>query len=102
MFEDDSDIAIIDDQDLDIIEPGMFNCIMLNDNYTTFNLVELVLVTIFHKNQQEAKIIADKIHKEQKAIVGTYTQDIAETKRIQAIEIAKKVNMPLRITIEKC
>ena len=63
-----------------IKEPPMYNVIMHNDDVTTMDFVVYVLVKIFRKSEQDAETTMLKIHNEGSAIVGTYSQDIAQSK----------------------
>ena len=84
-----------------IKEPPMYNVIMHNDDVTTMDFVVYVLVKIFRKNEQDAETIMLKIHNEGSAIVGTYSQDIAQSKANYTMNLAKANNFPLQLTIEE-
>lgn len=82
-----------------IKEPGKYNVVFHNDDFTPMNFVTLILKHIFYKSDIEAETLMLKVHNEGKAIVGTYTYDIAMTKATDAINIARKNGFPLRITV---
>ena len=82
-----------------IKEPGEYNVIFHNDDFTPMDFVTLILKHIFFKNDMEAETLMLKVHNEGKAIVGTYSYDIAATKATDAINIARKNGFPLRITV---
>lgn len=82
-------------------KPKMYNIIIYNDDYTTMEFVVELLVNIFHKTSVAAVEIMMKIHETGKDIIGTYTYDIAVTKKITAENLARKNNFPLKITIEE-
>lgn len=84
-----------------IKEPPMYNVIMHNDDVTTMDFVVYVLVKIFRKSEQDAETIMLKIHNEGSAIVGTYSQDIAQSKANYTMNLAKANNFPLQLTIEE-
>jgi ATP-dependent Clp protease adaptor protein ClpS len=84
-----------------IKEPPMYNVIMHNDDVTTMDFVVYVLVKIFRKSEQDAETIMLKIHNEGSAIVGTYSQDIAQSKANYTMNLAKANNFPLKLTIEE-
>lgn len=75
---------------------------MWNDDYTTMDFVVEVLTEIFHKNHSESVAIMIDIHKKGKGVCGTYVYEIAETKRDQAIKMARSQEFPLRVTLEEC
>lgn len=81
--------------------PKMYCVIMHNDDYTSMDFVVDVLVKIFHKQLVEATNIMMKIHETGKSIVGTYTYDIAVTKKIASEQMAIAHNFPLKITIDE-
>ena len=82
-------------------EPGQYNVIVLNDDFTPMDIVTLILKHIFFKDDTEAEILMLKVHNEGKAIVGTYTFDIAMTKATGATNLARKNGFPLRILVNK-
>ena len=78
----------------------LWNVIMLNDDYTSFEFVTYCLINIFNKTEEAAAAIALHIHQTGKGIVGTYTKDLAQTKQVQAISLAKDEGYPLLIKLE--
>ena len=74
--------------------------IVLNDDFTTFEFVIMVMMTVFRKTQHQAEDIASTTHMHQKAKVGTYTLDIARSKVAKATEMARAENFPLSFEIE--
>ena len=82
-----------------IKEPGKYNVIFHNDDFTPMDFVTLILTHIFFKNEKEAEALMLKVHNEGKAIVGSYTYDIAMTKATDETNIARKNGFPLRISV---
>jgi len=82
-------------------EPKMYNVIMYNDDFTTMDFVVEILINIFHKSLIEANNLMMKIHNTGKAIVGTYTYDIAITKKMITESLADKNEFPLKVTIKE-
>lgn len=82
-------------------EPKKYNVIMHNDDYTTMDFVVMVLINIFHKSEDDANTIMMKIHMEGNAIVGTYTKDIAESKKKKTVDLARENSYPLALTVEE-
>ena len=88
-------------QDFALEEPPSYRVILLNDDFTTKDFVELILVKIFHKTQDEAVKITENVHKKGKGIVGIYPFDIAVT-RIEIVHSNARANgFPLRCTMEQ-
>jgi ATP-dependent Clp protease adaptor protein ClpS len=79
----------------------MYNVIMHNDDVTTMDFVVYVLVRIFRKSEDDAETLMLKVHNEGSAIVGTYSQDIAQSKANYTMNLAKANNFPLQLTIEE-
>jgi len=81
-------------------EPRKYNVIILNDDFTTFDFVIMVMMTVFGKTQEEACNIAETTHVHQKATVGSYTLDIARSKVAKATAMARAEGFPLRFEIQ--
>lgn len=80
-------------------EPRKYNVVILNDDFTTFDFVIMVVMTVFGKTQNEAYNIAETTHVHQKATVGSYTLDIAKSKVAKAVTMARAEGFPLRFEI---
>ena len=96
-FESDSEVL----DKVDLQEPGMYNVLLLNDNYTTMDFVVAVLMQIFGKTSEQAMDIMLSVHEHGKGIAGTYVQDIAETKSNMVHKAAKEYGFPLKTKIER-
>ena len=81
-------------------EPRKYNVIILNDDFTTFEFVIMVMMTVFGKPQTEAYNIAETTHIHQKATVGSYTLDIAKSKVAKATSMARAEGFPLRFEVQ--
>jgi ATP-dependent Clp protease adaptor protein ClpS len=81
-------------------EPEEFRVILLNDDFTTMDFVVMILMSIFHKNEDDAEKIMLDVHKKGKGIVGLYPWDIAATKAEQVHAAARKNEFPLRCIVE--
>ena len=78
-----------------------YKVLFLNDDFTTMDFVVAVLMHIFHKSPPEAEALMLKIHTEERAVVGIYHKEIAETKVRQTLEAAERNNFPLKVILEK-
>lgn len=85
---------------IDNREPQKFNVIIFNDDFTTMELVVKILTDVFFKPRPEAVALMRKVHNSEKAIVGTYTYDIAISKVAKATAIARERKFPLRLEIQ--
>jgi len=86
---------------LDLAEPTKYKVLLHNDDYTTMEFVVEILMGIFHKSLVEAEQIMLNIHRVGKAVCGTYTYDIAQTKVYQVKQLARKSGFPLLATLEE-
>ena len=91
---------ILTEDDASTRTPRPFSVIMHNDNYTTMDFVTEVLMTIFHHSKEVATRLMEDIHLRGKAIAGTYTFEIAETKAQEAMALARKLGHPLKCSVE--
>lgn len=81
-------------------EPRKYKVIVLNDDFTTFEFVIMIMTNVFLKTLQQAEEIAETTHIHQKATVGTYSLDIAKSKVAKATAMARAENFPLSFEIE--
>lgn len=85
----------------EVKEPEFFRVVLLNDDFTTKDFVVAVLIAIFHKQQQDAVVIMDDVHRKGRGVVGTYPNDIAATRCLQVHEAARRSGFPLRCVMEQ-
>lgn len=88
-------------EEIELKKPKLYKVLLLNDDYTSMEFVVNVLVTIFHKSEDEAYKIMLRIHKEGSGLCGVYAYEIAETKVAQVLNAAKKSKFPLRAVMEE-
>lgn len=86
---------------LKVKPPKMWQVVFLNDDFTPFEFVMIILMTIFNKNQEQAWQITQKVHQEGKSVVGQYPYDIAQTKQQKAIDLARENEFPLQIELQQ-
>ena len=98
-YDDDSDVAI-EEARPKLKHPPMFNVVVLNDDFTPMEFVVGVLITFFAMSQQKARNIMLEVHKQGKAVCGTYSRDIAETKAAQVNSLARQNEYPLLCIME--
>ena len=80
--------------------PSMYNVVMLNDDYTPMEFVVEVLETFFNHDREAATRVMLTVHTMGKAVCGSFTRDIAETKAAQVKQYARENQHPLLCEIE--
>lgn len=82
-------------------EPPQFVVYLLNDDYTTFDFVVKVLVSIFKKTIEDAIRITNDVHHNGRGACGIYTRQIAETKIAMVEDASQQAGFPLRCIMEE-
>lgn len=81
--------------------PPLYRVVMHNDDFTPMDFVVEVLQRFFSLSRDQAVQVMLTVHTRGKAIAGTYTAQIAETKTAQVNEYARAHQHPLLCTMEK-
>ena len=81
--------------------PKRFEVILLNDDYTAMEFVVEVLRRFFHKEFKAAETIMLKIHIDGKAVCGTYSYDVAQSKVTQVIDYSRHNEQPLMCVLRE-
>lgn len=81
--------------------PKKYAVVMHNDDFTPMDFVVSILMEIFHKEYEAAVNIMMMVHKGNKAVVGTYSYDIAKSKAEKAMSLAREEGYPFRVTVEE-
>lgn len=82
------------------VEPPLYKVIMHNDDYTPMDFVVAVLEEFFHMDKARATAIMLEVHTKGKAVCGTFSRDVAETKAGQVAEHALSNEHPLLCSVE--
>ncbi len=85
----------------EVEKPSKYHVFLLNDDYTPMDFVVDVLCRFFNKTSEQATDIMLTIHYKGKALCGTYTADIAETKVNHVARFSLENQHPLRCVLEK-
>jgi ATP-dependent Clp protease adaptor protein ClpS len=80
--------------------PEDYRVILLNDHYTTMEFVVEILMTVFHKKEEDAVRLMMEIHRRGSGVAGVYPWDIAQTKADQVHRKAEEQDFPLRCVVE--
>lgn len=78
----------------------MFHVCLINDDYTPMDFVIDVLQRFFYKDYTMAVNLMLQVHTQGKAICGTYSKEIAETKTLLVNDYAQMNGHPLICRIE--
>ena len=97
----DTEVKIDEKIKIQILEPGLYKVIFLNDEQTPMDFVVSLLILIFKHSQETANAITLKIHEEGSGVVGIYSYEIAEQKAIEATNFSRENGFPLRIKVEE-
>ena len=87
--------------EISIKYPKKYKVFVLNDDYTSMEFVIDILMSIFHKNYEEAESVMLEFHKKNRGVCGIYTHEIAETKVMQVHKKARDNGFPLRAEMEE-
>jgi ATP-dependent Clp protease adaptor protein ClpS len=81
--------------------PKLYKVLMHNDDVTPMDFVVSLLMVIFKHPENKAYALMLKIHTDGLAICGLYTQEIAQTRMLQAQALTQTNGWPLKVTIEE-
>lgn len=80
--------------------PPMYRVVLYNDDYTPMEFVVQVLEVFFNMKREQATQVMLTVHSQGKAVCGTYTRDIAETKVVQVNRFSSDNEHPLLCGID--
>jgi len=81
-------------------EPKRYYVVMHNDDATPFDFVIEILMELYRHDEQTAADLANKIHIDEKAIVGMYNMEIAEQKIEETVQASRNNGYPLSVSME--
>ena len=82
-------------------KPSLYRVLLLNDDYTPMEFVVQLLEHVFRKSLEEATRIMLHVHHNGVGVCGIYTYEVAETKVVQVMSLARRAQHPLQCTMEK-
>src|SRR5438105_4111822 len=94
-------VDILEKHEVKTKRPSMWNIVLYNDDYTSMDFVVFVVIKVFHRSTEDALALTLAVHTQGKGIAGTYTFEIAEQKQSEVLLIAKIVEHPLRVEVER-
>ena len=98
---DDNDTGVVVETRAKTKRPPLYKVMLLNDDYTPMEFVVHVLERFFGMTHAQAFEIMLTVHKKGVAVVGVFSNEIAETKVGQVMDFARRHQHPLQCTMEK-
>ena len=95
------EVSVVSSISTMIDPPKRYYVVMHNDDKTPFDFVIDVLVELYRHDEQTAADLANKIHVEEKAIVGMYNLEIAEQKIEETVRLSRANNFPLTVSLDQ-
>jgi ATP-dependent Clp protease adaptor protein ClpS len=84
-----------------IKEPSQYKVVFLNDDSTPMDFVVMLMTELFKHTIDTAHALTMQIHKEGSGVVGVYSHEIAEQKKVESTTLCRENGFPLRIKIEE-
>ncbi len=81
-------------------KPALYRVLLHNDDYTTQEFVDWVLMSVFSHDPETAHRIMLNVHMHGVGVAGIYPFEIAETKAAKTMTLAREAEYPLLVTIE--
>ncbi len=102
MSKSSSNTGVIDKSDTreGLKQPPLYKVVFVNDDYTSMEFVVAVLIGEFRHPESVAQRIMMDVHQKGKGVAGVFTREIAETKAVKTMSLARKSDYPLEVTIE--
>lgn len=82
-------------------QPSKYKVVLFNDDQTTVEFVISVLMVIFNKSEADAVALTLAIHETGAGVAGVYYFEMADTKKNEAIDAARKNKFPLRVELQE-
>jgi ATP-dependent Clp protease adaptor protein ClpS len=109
MSQSDKPKPIVEDDGESVVEtsrpktkqPPLYKVIMHNDDFTPMEFVVEVLMTYFALDREQSVQVMLTVHTHGKAVAGTFSAQIAETKVALVNDHARAQQHPLLCTMEK-
>ncbi|EGR4108275.1 ATP-dependent Clp protease adapter ClpS [Vibrio cholerae] len=95
------DFDLLEKEKTAVKPPSMYHVVLNNDDYTPMDFVIEILERFFSMDIERATQVMLKVHYEGKAICGTFTAEVAETKVAQVTMYSRENEHPLLCTMEQ-
>jgi ATP-dependent Clp protease adaptor protein ClpS len=85
----------------DLQYPSRYSVIIHNDDFTPMEFVIQLLIEVFNKPIEEAKVVTHEVHNNGKASAGVYGFEVAEQKVNECSVICSYHGHPLKVSMQK-
>ncbi|MCG3728241.1 ATP-dependent Clp protease adapter ClpS [Vibrio cincinnatiensis] len=92
---------LLEKEKTEVRPPAMYHVVLNNDDYTPMDFVIEILERFFAMDIERATQVMLRVHYEGKAICGTFTAEVAETKVAQVTMYSRENEHPLLCTMEQ-
>ncbi|WP_154115675.1 ATP-dependent Clp protease adapter ClpS [Vibrio cincinnatiensis] len=92
---------LLEQKKAEVRPPAMYHVVLNNDDYTPMDFVIEILERFFSMDIERATQVMLRVHYEGKAICGTFTAEVAETKVAQVTMYSRENEHPLLCTMEQ-
>ena len=97
----DSDTGVATETKRKVEKPPLYKVLLHNDDYTSMDFVVFILMSIFHKDESNARRIMLEVHNRGVGVAGVFTFEIAESKINKVTAMARAQEFPLLCTMEQ-
>lgn len=94
------DVGVVAERKPRTEKPRLWKVLLHNDDFTTQEFVELVLMAIFNKDPAAAHELMLQVHTRGVCVAGVYTHEVAETKVAAVEQMAQAAEFPFLSTME--
>jgi ATP-dependent Clp protease adaptor protein ClpS len=81
-------------------KPKLYKVILMNDDFTPFDLVVRIIQNVFKTGEEKAIQIMMTAHQKGRCVIAVYAKDTAETKVAEAMDLAKSKGHALLLVSE--
>jgi ATP-dependent Clp protease adaptor protein ClpS len=92
------DDTLIDEE---LIAPGRYKVVLVNDNTTPVDFVIALLMHVFKHTEERARGITLEVHNTGAGVAGIFPYEIAEQKGVESTMLARQNGWPLVIRVEE-
>jgi len=86
--------------DKKVDRPPLYRVLLHNDDYTTQEFVDWVLVNVFKHDPEAAHRIMMNVHMHGVGVAGIFPFEIAESKAQKTMTLAREAEFPLLCTLD--